>query len=174
MSIALTMDDPTGDAGRMERALEAEIPRLRMHVARLIGHPTRSADAEDVLQEVLARAWRYRASFEERRALGPWLRQMALHVVLDRRSARERAPRTDDVDPVEVAAREIVDHAAQREQVERMLLPLSPVERETLLRFHQRGESVAEIARALALPEGTVKSHLSRARHKLARRKETR
>jgi len=41
-----------------------------------------------------------------------------------------------------------------------------------LLRFHQREESVAEIASLLALPEGTVKSHLSRARHKLAQRKE--
>jgi RNA polymerase sigma-70 factor (ECF subfamily) len=71
-----------------------------------------------------------------------------------------------------VPARANVDGAAQREQVERMLVPLSPVEREVLLRFHQREESVAEIARALALPEGTVKSHLSRARHKLARRRE--
>lgn len=172
MSTALTMDDPTGDARRLERALEAEIPRLRSHVARLLGHPARSADAEDVLQEVLARAWRYRASFEERRALGPWLRRTALHVVLDRRDARARAPRQGEVDPADVPAAASVDAAAQREQLERLLAPLSAVEREALVRFHQRGESVAEIARTLGLPEGTVKSHLSRARRKLARRKE--
>jgi len=165
------MVHPQGD-GPLEGRMSAEIPRLRAYVARLLGVRSTSPDAEDALQEVLARAWRYRASFEEERALGPWLRRAALRVVLDRRAARDRAPRAVELDPAEVPARERVDGAAQREQVERMLVALSPIEREVLLRFHQREESVAEIACAVALPEGTVKSHLSRARHKLARRKE--
>jgi RNA polymerase sigma-70 factor, ECF subfamily len=158
--------------GPLDVRISAEIPRLRAYVARLLGVRTSSPDAEDALQEVLARAWRYRASFEEQRALGPWLRSTALRVVLDRRAARDRSPRAIELDPAEVPARERVDAEAQREQVERMLVSLSPIEREVLLRFHQRQESVAEIARAVALPEGTVKSHLSRARHKLARRRE--
>jgi len=163
------MVHPQGD-GPLDVRISAEIPRLRAYVARLLGVRTTSPDAEDALQEVLARAWRYRASFEEQRALGPWLRSAALRVVLDRRAARERAPRAEELDPSEVPARASADGASQREQVERMLEPLSPIEREVLLRFHQREESVAEIARVLALPEGTVKSHLWRARRRIAER----
>ncbi len=163
------MVDTQGE-GPLDVRMSAEIPRLRAYVARLLGVSTTSPDAEDALQEVLARAWRYRASFEEERALGPWLRRAALRVVLDRREARERAPHSVELDPAEVPARANVDAEAQREQVERMLSALSPVEREVLLRFHQREESVAEIASALALPEGTVKSHLWRARRRIAER----
>jgi len=163
------MVDTPGE-GPLEGRMSAEIPRLRAYVARLLGVRTTSPDAEDALQEVLARAWRYRASFEEERALGPWLRRAALRVVLDRREARDRAPRAIELDPAEVPARAHVDGAAQREQLERMLGPLSPIEREVLLRFHQREESVAEIAGALALPEGTVKSHLWRARRRIGER----
>jgi RNA polymerase sigma-70 factor (ECF subfamily) len=163
------MVDTQGDSP-LEGRMSAEIPRLRAYVARLLGVRTTSPDAEDALQEVLARAWRYRASFEEERALGPWLRRAALRVVLDRREARDRAPRSVELDPAEVPARASVDSASQREQVERMLSPLSPIEREVLLRFHQREESVGEIARLLSLPEGTVKSHLWRARRRIAER----
>jgi RNA polymerase sigma-70 factor (ECF subfamily) len=163
------MVDTPGDSP-LEGRMSAEIPRLRAYVARLLGVRTTSPDAEDALQEVLARAWRYRASFETERSLGPWLRRAALRVVLDRRAARDRAPRAVELDPAEVPARASVDGEAQREQVERMLAALSPIESEVLLRFHQREESIAEIAGALALPEGTVKSHLWRARRRIAER----
>ena len=169
MTSSVAMFETPGDpplAGRMA----AEIPRLRAYVARLLGVRTQSPDAEDALQEVLARAWRYRASFEEQRALGPWLRRAALRVVLDRREARERGPREAELDPDELPARAAVDAEAQREQLERMLAPLSALEREVLLRFHSRAESVAEIARTLGMPEGTVKSHLWRARRRIAER----
>ena len=54
-------------------------------------------------------------------------------------------------------------------QLTAMLEHLDTTEREALVRFHARGESVREIATSLGLPEGTVKSHLHRARQKLAR-----
>jgi len=54
------------------------------------------------------------------------------------------------------------------ESVEALLMPLAAVERDVLLRFHRDGRSVREIARALGMPEGTVKSHLHRARRRLA------
>ena len=55
-----------------------------------------------------------------------------------------------------------------RDTVEELLGRLSPVEREVMVRFHQREQLIVEIARELRTPEGTVKSHLHRARRKLA------
>ena len=53
-----------------------------------------------------------------------------------------------------------------------LLAALTEREREVLMRFHAGGESVALIAASLALPEGTIKSHLHRARKKLVQRAE--
>jgi RNA polymerase sigma-70 factor (ECF subfamily) len=49
-----------------------------------------------------------------------------------------------------------------------VLARLSSLERALLLRFHAQGRSVHELAAELGLPEGTIKSHLHRARRKLA------
>ena len=45
-----------------------------------------------------------------------------------------------------------------------------PKSREVVERFHRDGQSVATIGSELGLPEGTVKSHLHRARRRLAAR----
>jgi RNA polymerase sigma-70 factor (ECF subfamily) len=49
-----------------------------------------------------------------------------------------------------------------------LLAGLEPIERTVLLCFHRDGRPVAAIARELRLPVGTVKSHLSRGRSRLA------
>ena len=51
--------------------------------------------------------------------------------------------------------------------VRRELNFLAHITRETLMRYYVRGESVKQIAEALGIPEGTVKSRLSRARAQL-------
>jgi len=87
-------------------------------------------------------------------------------VFLDRRERARREPGSDSGS--EAADR--ADHVqalADRDAVARLLGTLSKIEREVLTRFHMRGESVREIAEALSLPEGTIKSHLNRARNKL-------
>ncbi|MBK7875663.1 MAG: RNA polymerase sigma factor [Planctomycetes bacterium] len=151
--------------------LEAELPPLARHAAALVGRA--GPDADDVVQEVLARAWRSRESFDARRALRPWLRATALRAWID--LCRARALRADvearrGADPQSDAgpARDV----EAREELEHALSPLDAVEREVLVRFHHRGESVRDIATALALAEGTVKSHLHRARKKLTEREE--
>ncbi len=53
------------------------------------------------------------------------------------------------------------------------LRSLSSIEQDILLRFHQHGESVAEISTSLQMAPGTVKSHLSRGRRKLAQQSPT-
>lgn len=158
MSVRVTQD-PRPTSGALD--LEGELPMLRALVAKLA--PAREVD--DLVQEVVARALRFRGSFDDRRALRPWLAKIALNVYLDHRARRLREG------PVEAPA----DRASEpdtsleeRELVAALLAKLPPVERDVLVRFHQGGESVREIAGALGLPEGTVKSHLHRARKRLA------
>ncbi|MCB9914573.1 MAG: RNA polymerase sigma factor [Planctomycetes bacterium] len=157
----LRCEDPAGSAP-LEARLAGELPRLRAYLGRVAG---RRGDVDDLVQECVARALRLGASYDRRRALWPWLKQTALRVLLDQREREGRAPRTALVDEPASWDR---DALAQRDEVARLLARLAPIERDVLVRFHARGESVAAIGAALALPEGTVKSHLHRARRRLA------
>ena len=154
----------------LEARLAAEAPGLRAYLRRVAGVGARSAEFDDLAQAALERALRYRKSYDPARPLGAWLRTIALRVVLDQRAARVRDAASAPSN--ELAAREdaTVEH---RDELARVLAPLSDVEREVLVRFHGRGETVEELALALRLPEGTVKSHLHRARRKLAERGRT-
>jgi RNA polymerase sigma-70 factor (ECF subfamily) len=155
-------------------ALEPELAKLRALAAKLV--PAR--DVDDVVQETVARALRYRDTFDGERELGPWLAKTALRVALDLRARRARVATVEiESEPaaaIEAASARVPDHGApdriaeERELVARLLSKLSKVERDVLVRFHQHGESVREIASALGLAEGTVKSHLHRARRRLA------
>jgi RNA polymerase sigma-70 factor (ECF subfamily) len=161
MSDVLAMTGPSEDAP-LDQRLVAELPAVRAFLRRLTGG---RGEAEDLAQEVVARALRYRRAFDGERELGPWLRGTALRVFLDHRERRRRAPGELGEAP---ASRERHEELVEdRDAIERHLAKLSAVERDVVLRFHGRGESIREIAAALALPEGTVKSHLHRARRRI-------
>lgn len=154
------------DGGSLEERLESCLPRLSRH----LGAEGRAGAAEpdDLAQEVAVRALTYRDSFDPTRALWPWLKRLARNVRLDqvRRAARE-----ERVEDAEHRACDAPAHTAAleaRDELARALSHLSAVERDVLLRFHQRGMSVAAIAAELGHPEGTIKSHLHRARRRLA------
>jgi RNA polymerase sigma-70 factor (ECF subfamily) len=160
-------DEPAGRA--VAERLTAELPRLRSLLRGLLG--ARAAEADDLAQDVAARALRHAPAFDSTRPLWPWLRRMAVRAAIDHHGRAERtastevelSDRADPRAPAEAEAR------AQREQLDRLLQRLSRPQREVLVRFHRDGRSVAEIAAELRCPEGTVKSHLHRARRRLAR-----
>lgn len=160
----------TGLPDPLEERLARAIPRLEAHVARR-ARRVPGVEPEDLAQEVVVRALRYRTSYDERRALWPWLRTVAERVLNDHHAAGAREPAS--LAEHELAAPELTAVADTREELARLLAVLRPLEREVLLRFHQRFQSVREIALATGLPEGTVKSHLSRARRRLAELPET-
>lgn len=143
--------------------LLALAPRLRAFLRRLSG-----ADVDDLAQETWARAWRSRASFDRDCGdLAAWLMRIAFRTYLDHRS--KRSP--DALGDRDVAGGESAQALATwRDEVEVALACLTPIERDIVLRFHRDRFPVAEIAIALRMPEGTVKSHLHRARVKLAER----
>ena len=156
-------ETPLGD--ELEERLTLAQPQLHAYLA-LRSRRITGVEPEDLAQEVVARALLYRDKFDPTRELWPWLRQVALRVVTDHQVIASR--RAEELLETDVEAPTQVPMLDLREELVQTLATLTSVEREALLRFHQREESVREIATAMQMPEGTVKSHLSRARRRLA------
>jgi len=159
-------EDPSDDLAphALEDRILAHIPRLRAFLRKLSGS---AQDAEDLVQDTLERSLRYRDTFDARGSLPGWLMKTAFRCYLDLREQRRREPGpladanlvVAITNPSPVEARDLVGH---------LLRQLSPIEQDILLRFHHRRETLAEISRDLDMPVNTVKSHLHRARRKLA------
>ena len=117
--------------------------------------------AEDVVQETLLRAWRDPGLVDRSDAAArAWLFTVTRNIVVDRwRSASARHETgPSNVDDPAVADRtgEVLD----RWLIAEALGALSPDHRAVITAAYYEGRSVAEIAEALRIPEGTVKSRL--------------
>ena len=127
---------------------------LHRYAARLVG----PADADDVVQESLVRAWRRWSTYDERRGAPlPWL----IAIVRDRGS-RHRTRRRDHL---ELAA---VDGAAPRHDpevdLERAIRALPPRQREAVDLYYFVDLDVAAIAEVMGCAPGTVRATLHQAR----------
>jgi RNA polymerase sigma-70 factor (ECF subfamily) len=117
------------------------------------------ARAEDVAQETLLRAWRNpRVLDQSAGSARGWLFTVARHLVIDdwRTSRAQREITAPEVP--ETATDDRTDELLQSWIVADAIARLSPDHRAVLVECYYRGRSVAEAARALEVPEGTVKS----------------
>jgi RNA polymerase sigma-70 factor (ECF subfamily) len=145
------------------------------YACKMIGN---RADAEDVFQETFLRVHLHANRFWGNAPFRPWLYRIATNLCKDRLRYRKRRPevpvaslRQDESwpDPVAEWASTTTrpDEAAMaRERAARMevaLAALSIKHRAVFLMAHQEGLSYAEIARALRIPVGTVKSRMNKA-----------
>jgi RNA polymerase sigma-70 factor (ECF subfamily) len=117
--------------------------------------------AEEVVQDVFARAWRAAADYDPSRAsVRTWLYTIARNRIVDaRRRASVRpglAPESAPESPGEID-REL-EQAVLRWQVAAALARLTPDHREVIRLSHYEGMTMREIAKAKGLPVGTVKS----------------
>ncbi len=129
-----------------------------------------SDDASDLVQEVLLRVRKGLASYQPGSFEG-WLWRITRNAFLDdvrRRNRRPTAPLPDEVDRWELASSPSADIEYSRisigDDVQKALLEL-PVEfREAVVLCDIVGLSYEEIARAVAVPVGTVRSRIHRGR----------
>ncbi len=145
-------------------AIVAEIPRLRRYARALTG---RADAADDLVQETLQRALEKWRLWQRERDLRPWLFSIMhnLHVDGHRRDQRVDFCADDDL-PVPVQRASQAD-ALELRDLECALALLPPEQREVLLLVGLEELSYAEVARALQIPQGSVRPRLSRARTRL-------
>jgi RNA polymerase sigma-70 factor, ECF subfamily len=120
--------------------------------------------AEEVVQDVFARAWRHADDYDPRRAtVRTWLYAIARNRIVDaRRRAAVRpglAQREPEEGPAELDRR--LEQAVLRWQVAAALTRLSSEHREVIRLAHYGGLSLREIAEHKGIPLGTVKSRTS-------------
>jgi RNA polymerase sigma-70 factor (ECF subfamily) len=176
-----------GDPEAWQELVVSQHRRIYAICYRFTGSGT---DAEDLTQEVFLKLYRNLASFDvERGSFQTWITTLARNLLVDhfRRTRLERASDSLDAsfsgdnDGARVADRmaELTDphpspetHAAGMElrvRIQQALAQLSPELREAVILRDLEDMDYKEIAQVLRIPEGTVKSRISRGRGELAR-----
>jgi RNA polymerase sigma-70 factor (ECF subfamily) len=124
------------------------------------------AEAETALQECFVRIWQRAASFSPARGRPfTWLLSIVRHHAIDCLRARRFAASLDDVDDslllVDAPPGEI-ESIATHISLQRCMQELSSEQQRCLRLAYVTGLSQDEIARALQLPPGSVKSWIRR------------
>src|SRR5262245_12577365 len=161
MTVATGRGDPAGqsDALALTRLYDEHASVLLAYATRLT-----SGDvfrAEDAVQETLIRAWRHPDVWADGTGSPRgWLMTVLRHVVVDQARAKRARPVEVVGERVELlpALEDDIDAALLSWTVTEALSSLSPAHRAVLVETYYRGASIAEAAKALGIPEGTVKS----------------
>jgi RNA polymerase sigma-70 factor (ECF subfamily) len=156
------------DAQASFSSMVAELrPSLHRYASRMVGS---AIDAEDVVQEALARAFYALSQMEEAPALGPWLFRIAHNLCVDHlraRKTRNRLLEADEdwseapSDDVPLEQRELAAIALA------LFLRLPPIPRAAVILKDLLDHSLEEIALELAVSVAAVKSALHRGRASL-------
>ena len=149
---------------------------IRGHLLRIVRDP---AAADDLAQDVFLRLWQRAGQWRGKGAFRAWLMRIATNLALNHlRTLRRRphrplqpapAPGDEDqdntlpawmVDASAVGPDEALERAERRDLFRRMIEELPEEKRQVLQMVHEEDMDLADVARALGVPLGTVKSRL--------------
>lgn len=161
-AIARSLADPSAFVAVFERHYDA--------IGRYLARRLPSALAAELASETFVRAFSGRARFDSSRADAlPWLYGIAANLVRRHRRTERRMLRAYARTGVDAVGTESGEPHDLRE-LAAALAELRSADREALLLFAWADLDYAEIADALGIPVGTVRSRLSRARSRLRAR----
>lgn len=180
------------DAARQAEFEELLLPHLDLLFGFALRLTQHRADAEDLLQESMYRAYRGLDGFERGTNFKAWMFRILTNTFISRRRSDARAPQLVDIDAVDPGQRDLGDAASAdaalhdelldattdwakvyadhvEDDVKRALDELPLEFRVPLLLSGLGGLRYQEIADVLSIPIGTVMSRLFRARQRLRR-----
>ncbi|RSS84515.1 RNA polymerase sigma factor SigM [Streptomyces sp. WAC06614] len=161
-----------GDPDAFGELVRRHRDRLWAVALRTLGDPEEAADA---LQDALVSAYRAAHTFRGESAVTTWLHRITVNACLDRarKAASRRTSPLDDTDRLErlLEPHESAEAPAERHALHRELLAalstLPAEQRAALVLVDMQGYPVAEAARVLGVPTGTIKSRCARGRARL-------
>ena len=144
-----------GDTGAFSILVQRNLAGLRSFLRRMGAAPD---VADDLAQDALVTAFGRIGDYRGEGAFGGWVRRIAARLYLRALRAAGR------LEPLETAPEAYASghDAGQRLDLDAALERLPGVQRLCVSLQHGAGYTSAEIALSLGLPEGTVKSHISR------------
>jgi RNA polymerase sigma-70 factor (ECF subfamily) len=168
----LAREAAQADARREFEERLAECGPIAYHVAR--GVLRNAADAEDVAQEALLRAYRRFDRLRDRTRFRGWLVRISFRIALDRLRSSKRREQRDALwsqpehQPLALNAEDLAASSKFQEHLERALADLPEKFRFVLLLAAVEGHTIEEVAVLLNIPIGTVKSRLFFGKKQLA------
>ena len=160
-------------AERRDEAIALLLPAFRRKVFGLAYSFLRDREAaEDVTQEVFIKVWGALSRFDGRASMSTWIYTIARNTSLS--ALRTRRPQSSLSDPEVMAAVEAIDPApspdviVDRAAILRLVDQLPTKQRQVIMLFYMEAQSHEEVATMLAMPVGTVKTLLHRARARLS------
>ena len=147
-----------------EQQLLTWVPRLRRYARALAAS---RADADDLVQDTLERAWAKSALWRGVADMRAWLFSIMhnLHVDAIRRPRISTVTMNDDIPEVALAPTQGERLAVLDLQAALDLLPVK--QKEIVLLVALEDMAYAEVAKTLGIPIGTIMSRLSRGRERL-------
>jgi RNA polymerase sigma-70 factor (ECF subfamily) len=161
-----------GDAAAFEQLAGAHSDRVFAVLLRLLGD---RAEAEDVAQEVMLRAWRGIGRFHGRSLFFTWLYRIAINEA--NRSLEKSSRRAEsvsiDAEALQLAAAakdepsRQVEQAELRDALSRAMAGLPPAYRTAIVLRDVEGLSTQQAAEIAGVGQAAFKSRLHQARHRL-------
>ena len=146
------------------RAFDALYYRYRDWVVRLAARLTGNQDdALDVLQETFSYVFRKFPGFRLTASMTTFLYPVVKNLSIAARRKRTRMASTDAAEAPDPAAPVAIDFSQERRELAAAMASLPEPQREVLLMRFVDGMSLQEVAAALSIPEGTVKSRIHNA-----------
>ena len=160
-----------GDPAAFAQLIESHQERLYRFLLRTTNQ---TELVEDAVQDAFIRVLKNIDRFDERYRFSTWLFTIARRLLLNSLQKKRPLNAGDWLDAASSSVMELSDEttdASDREFAAEILdgamETLTPHQREIVILYHHKGKTVHQVAEHLGMPEGTIKSHLHRARRRM-------
>lgn len=152
-----------------KRAFDTLVKKYQSPVRRFFLHQTLGDEelSDDLAQETFIKAYTHIASFRNLSSFSTWLYRIAYNIFYDYIRTRKETSGLEDWE-VDASYQTAQRDVGQKMDIYRGLAQLKEAERTCITLYYMEDLAIDKISTITGLPSGTVKSHLSRGKEKLA------